>query len=414
MPVIASIVQQHVDDAAHLRLMRTRLVRAPHVSLRQLARHDERMAAHLDGIAVAGAYGGELVQAQLASPGRGELFTAVVLAIESGRHDALEALYALCERAGDEGRAGLLSALGWVSAGHLQGIGRALLQSERPTWRAWGLAACAMHGVDPGPALARALEDDDLPLRCQALQVVVRQGRRDLLQACFAATQGGAPELTCRALHACVLLGADAATADRLAALAFDPAVARPTAEAALRTVLRAQPMAQARTLLAALARSADPPLQAVCAVGVAGDPHYVPWLLEQMRHLPTARSAAESFAAVTGIDPARFDLEERPEPGDEDLPDVEEDVDLLWPDVDKIERWWHESADRFAVGVRYFAGQPATVANCSAVLRDGTQRQRAAAAEHLSLLQPGVALFDVRAPAWRQQRRLGSGAAAA
>ena len=40
-------------------------------------------------------------------------------------------------------------------------------------------------------------------------------------------------------------------------------------------------------------------------------------------------------------------------------------------------------------------------------VLRNGRQRQRAAAALELALQQPGQPLFEVRAPGFRQQQPL-------
>ena len=51
--------------------------------------------------------------------------------------------------------------------------------------------------------------------------------------------------------------------------------------------------------------------------------------------------------------------------------------------------------------------GELPTPAHCLQVLATGYQRQRLAAAEHLSLLTPGTPLFNVAAPAWRQQRLL-------
>ena len=56
---------------------------------------------------------------------------------------------------------------------------------------------------------------------------------------------------------------------------------------------------------------------------------------------------------------------------------------------------------------MRYFIGQTPSHAHCLAVLKTGRQRQRAAAAEYLCLLQPGTPLFPTHAPAWRQQRWL-------
>jgi hypothetical protein len=66
------VVQQHVEEAAALRHMRSVLVRAPHVGLLQLGRLDERIDAHLDGLAVAGDAGKAMALAALDRPGAGE------------------------------------------------------------------------------------------------------------------------------------------------------------------------------------------------------------------------------------------------------------------------------------------------------------------------------------------------------
>ena len=57
-PAVPVVVMQHVEEAAHLRHVRSVLVRGPYVWLLHLRRLDERIAVHLDGISVAGAYAG--------------------------------------------------------------------------------------------------------------------------------------------------------------------------------------------------------------------------------------------------------------------------------------------------------------------------------------------------------------------
>jgi len=54
---IPLVIQQHAEESAHLRHMRSVLTAAPHVKLHHLRRLDDRLAAHLDGLAVAGEFG---------------------------------------------------------------------------------------------------------------------------------------------------------------------------------------------------------------------------------------------------------------------------------------------------------------------------------------------------------------------
>ncbi len=62
------------------------------------------------------------------------------------------------------------------------------LQSESPFLRRLGIAACAVHRVDPGAVLAEAIEDPDAALRARALKAAGELGRADLLEALRAAT----------------------------------------------------------------------------------------------------------------------------------------------------------------------------------------------------------------------------------
>jgi len=49
----------------------------------------------------------------------------------------------------------------------------------------------------------------------------------------------------------------------------------------------------------------------------------------------------------------------------------------------------------------------PITPESLHLALKNGYQRQRAAAALELAILKPGRSLFEVRAPGWRQQQLL-------
>ena len=53
------------------------------------------MAAHLDGLAVAGEFGSSLCEAALETPGVGEVFAATVRAIEEKDERRLDKLFAL-------------------------------------------------------------------------------------------------------------------------------------------------------------------------------------------------------------------------------------------------------------------------------------------------------------------------------
>ncbi len=84
-PVLEHIVEQHAEEAAFLSLLRDAATEAPHYKRHHLARLDERVEAHIDGLCVAGEAGWRCAVAELkAHPEPGELFAAGVLALESG------------------------------------------------------------------------------------------------------------------------------------------------------------------------------------------------------------------------------------------------------------------------------------------------------------------------------------------
>ena len=421
---IPVVVQQHQEESASLRSTREFLVNAPHVRLHQLRRLDDRIAAHLDGLAVAGAFGTRLCEEALVSPGIGEVFAAAVRAIEDRSAQALTRLLSLAE-AEPAAEAGLLSAFGWVSAASLRGITKELLASHSAFQRQVGLAACGMHQVDPGAALDAALQDADLALRRRALRVAGELGRLAALPACLEAlaeaTGRADDSLRWQAARSAVLLGDRAAAVATLQTVA---AVPGPHRLDAIRVLLKVLAPAEARAVLKQLADHAKEPAGQrllIQAVGVAGDAHFVPWLIQQMADLKLARLAGESLSTLTGLDLAYLDLELKPpqgvEPGPNDDPaddDVamDEDDSLPWPDPAKLAAWWQVNGPKFVAGTRCFMGEPPTVAHCHEVLMNGFQRQRSAAALYLRLMQPGSPLFNTAAPAWRQQRLLANGGA--
>ena len=72
--MINAVIEQHAEDAAALAELRRRHVAAPHIKLQHLARVDERLAAHLDGLLVAGEAGWKHCEAALGSVSAGVLF----------------------------------------------------------------------------------------------------------------------------------------------------------------------------------------------------------------------------------------------------------------------------------------------------------------------------------------------------
>jgi uncharacterized protein (TIGR02270 family) len=411
-PAIAAVVQQHLEDAAILHATRTALTSAPHVKLLQLSRFDERLAAHLDGVAVGGEDASAQADAALEFAGSNTLFVAAVGAIQEPREERLTRLFALVQ-AMPECLDGLISAFGWLDPEQLRGVVSALLKGREPERRLVGVAASALHRVDPGLVTARRLDDPDPTVRARALRTAGELGKRELLSALAAAILDA--DATCQfwAAWSAVLLG------DRHNALEFLKAAALsegPLQARAFQLALLAMNTADAQVLLRQLASEPAKVRKLIQGAGLSGDVVYVPWLIGHMADDKLARVAGEAFSMITGADLALLDLERKPpdtiDAGPNDDPedaDVEMDADegLPWPEQGLVQGWWTQNGSRFTPGVRQFVGAPVTRSHCIDVLKTGYQRQRIAAAYHLCLLNPGTPLFEWRAPAWRQQREL-------
>ena len=412
---IPAVVLLHVEEAALLRHVRSTLVRGAHITLPLLARADERLAAHLDGVMVAADLGWRLTEAALATPNRGALFTAAVLAI--GRRDdaALDKLFTLAE-ASPEAGSELVSAFGWSSAQDLRGTTKRLLDATDASMRSAGLAACAMHRVDPGPVLGAALAQPDAGLRRRALQVAGHLGRVDLLPACLGLLDAVDERQTFHAARAALLLGD---RGESLRALQRVALAAGELQAPASNLLLRAVPVQHGNALLKSLAKAEPASRLLLQAVGVNGDPAYVPWLIRQMDEPRLARLAGEAMTAITGVDiverglaanpPAAIDSIPNDDPDDERVA-MDEDESLPWPDAEKAAAWWAAQAAGFEPGTRCFMGAPPSAARCTEVLAHGGQRQRAAAAMWLAVMRPGAKVFETAAPAWRQRRWLAMG----
>ena len=409
---VAKVVAQHVEEGAVLCNVRMRMVDAPHVRLHHLRRLDDRLAAHLDGLAVAGEYGAHLCATALARPGVGEVFVATALALDSRDEPCLDKVLALAQ-ALPECRPGVLSAFGWVAAASLRDITRELLDSNNAFRRMVGIAACDAHRVDPGAVLTDALGDPDPTLRAQGLRTAGECGRRDLLDACLRALGDANADCRFQAVRSAVLLGDRHAAAHALHRMAHEAGTHRMPA---IDLFLKLTTPEQAVPLLKALFEAQTDARMLIRGLGASGDPRFVPLLIDRMEDPALSRLAGESFSLITGLDLEMLDLYRKPaegletgptdDPADADVA-MDEDDGLPWPDAQRIGAWWSANAHSFEPGARCFMGAPLSWARSLQVRKDACQRQRRAASEYVCLLQPGTPLFPIDAPAWRQQRWL-------
>ena len=409
---VPTVISQHAEEAAFQWLLRSQAVHAPHYSLADLVRLDDMVEAHLDGLRIAGDAGWEICREELKWEEAGEVFAAASLAFASGHADRIAAVTAAV-LAAPAALPGLVSALGWLDWDHAQPHAHALLGAEAPLLRRAGLAACAVHRQDPGPALDAALRDPDPTVAPRALRAAGELGRLDALPRCLQLCDADDADTAFWAAWAAAILG-DRGAADRLVAIAA--AGGRHADRACLAATRRLDP-ARGLDWRRQLAGSGGHPRLAVLAAGAIGDPQLVPWLIEQMAVDAQARPAGEAFSHITGLDLAYLDLD-RDQPEDftagpsEDAADddvaMDPDEDLPWPDPGRVAAWWAEHGRDFKAGERHLLGEVVREKGLQRALAAGRQRQRAAAALELVFLHPGRLLFEVRSRGDRQRRRLG------
>jgi uncharacterized protein (TIGR02270 family) len=409
--VIPVIIAQHAEDAAFLWLLRDAAVCAPHYSLDDLAQLDNRIDAHIDGLRIAGDAGWKICQEQLGWEEPGEVFVAAVLAFASGHEARIQAVLEAGSASRELSRS-LVSALGWLPYQQVETSIQQLLTADSSDLRRIGIATYTVHRRDPGYPLTAALSGDDPWLKARALRAVGELGRVDLLP--LLRNNLNVDDGLCRfsAAWSAALLG-DMGAIPSLQAIASLDCLYR---EEAVKMALRRMDLAAAHAWRQALAHNPDSMRLAVIGAGVVGDPVSIPWLIEQTAIPELARVAGEAFTMITGVDIAYEDLEgEWPEGfeagpnenSEDENVDMDLDENLPWPDPELINKWWHAHRGEFQPGTRYLLGKPMSPAWLQDVLRNGRQRQRAAAALELAIRHPGQPLFEVRAPGFRQQQVL-------
>lgn len=411
MPSIMTMVDQHAEEAGFLVVLRDHAVRAPHYDQDDLSNLDGRIDAHLDGLRIAGQTCLDMLLEQLAPHTTDEVFSAAVLAFESGNTAALSKLTEYLRSAEDAERS-FIAALGWLDWVRVSPWIDRMLASPEPLFRRLGLAACGMHRHDPGPALLTGLSDADPSVLARAARTAGELRRRDLMPTIRAHRQHKDTAARFWANWAIAQMG-DEQALKPLRQYAEQPGEFQ---YRALCVLLAWQKRENSIAWIRQLIQNPGQQRVGIQAVGLLGDPVSVPWLIQQMSDLPHARVAGEAFSLITGADLALLDLELQDLPdfdaGPNDDPEdanvaMDPDENLPWPDPQLIAAWWQAHGGDFQAGVGYVLGLPQRESSFQQALVRGQQRQRIAAACGVARFRPTEVLFPTSAPAWRQKRLL-------
>jgi uncharacterized protein (TIGR02270 family) len=392
------VANQHVTDAAFLWVQRDRAVRAAHYKLKHLAKLDGRLLAHLRGLEVADAAGWALIELALADLEPGTVFVAAYLAfVRQASRQMYQILMLSLTKPGFE-RA-LRAALAWIEPDVVGPAIARLCESDSAAYRRIGLAAGLEHSINVDHEIERGVRDSDAGLRALAFRAVGAARRPEFTADLERGLRDADSECRFWAAWSLALYGDKAAANDAYRLGSAEPALAA----SALNIALRCGEVARARDLVRSLASAPSLRRYAIQAVGFFGDPATIPWLLDQLDAGEHARIAGEAFSMITGVDLKYFDLtSETPE----DLDIGIDDADLPTPNPEALRAWWANHRSEFIGGERYLAGYPVSAAAAATVLREGYQRQRAAAAFERAC-HGNLPIFPVEARADWQRRAL-------
>lgn len=410
---ILNIISRHAGEAAFLWLLRDMAVGQPHYKLKDLAKLDERLEAHLDGLRVAGDEGWEISKGELSLNEPGEVFTAAVLAFESKVDTRISEVINTAVQEQELLRS-LVSALGWLQLNDARQHIEQLWFENQPSLQQAGIAASAVHrSTPPDEVLLNALQNEDVFLKARTLRAVGELGRMDMLDYIQNYLQDENTLIRFNAAISASLLGSR--NAPHLLKAMLEK-LDTPFKEEAVKIACMKMNIMDANNWIAEIRNNPAQLRLAIIAAGAAGDPANIPWLIEMMKMDEYSRIAGESFSMITGVDlayedmykslPEDFNRGPTEDPDDENT-EMDLDENLPVPDYELVLKWWNNNKSGFKTGIPYLMGLPVTHEALVQVLKKGYQRQRTQAAWKLSLLYHGEKLFNTKAPGTRQMKML-------
>lgn len=396
------ILEQHVDDATFLWVLRAAAVNQPHYLASDVAALEARVDANLDGILASLHRSWPLCLAAAEFEEGGEAFMLAVTAFRSLEVDKIRQAVDLAV-ANPQTFKGFVSAMGWLPGKLCYEWIKKFFSSKELVHKYLAVAACSVRRENPGEYLQRILSRDDcishdlLYARC--LRIIGELKLVDRIDALEMALESESKSVRFWATWSSVLLG------KRHLALSLEDYVLSPSPlrEKALQLAFRTLPMDVAKSWISRLSQNEENLRIIIRATAVLGDPQAVPWLLELMKNPRHARLAAEAFSQISGInleshdltidvpDITAFDRESEPD-------DINEDENLPWPSYEKLAAVWQKYGRNFKSGDRYFLGKTLDEEHLRSTIIHGYQRNRHAAALELAIKNPSQILVNTKA----------------
>ncbi len=423
---IPPLVRRHAEDAAFYWNRHDASADSPRLGLAALGSFSQLLAAHLEGLAVAGAHAWPHCHAALERWKKpAEAFVCAYVAFAMAEPAYSEALLKQLRAHPDQLLRGVVSALAWLPAAD---AGRVIAQwtgtDSDSVMQVAALRAIALIGGEAALVMARPLSaflaDPDPHVRAAACRAAAAlpgaSGQWDGVHALL-----DDPVAAVRA-EAAIAIGSLAGHARPSAARPFLPILWHCVATQAelaagasgwyrMQAQRRLERWVQQLALLqppgaaCAAALAALPARVCLCFVAWHGDPCHLPLVIEHMDMPGLERYAGWVWQTMTGVDLVASGLGGSEPKRDQPTPRVsgagtDADFGLALPDVAAVRR--HPSGG-LSHGLRYLAGAVLTPARARELLRDAPQALRSIAAASLQQSHPGLRVH-VRASALVQQ----------
>ncbi|EAO2687458.1 hypothetical protein E2X65_20410 [Salmonella enterica] len=147
--------------------------------------------------------------------------------------------------------------------------------------------------------------------------------------------------------------------------------------------------LSESRELISALSEDQGDTRLLIQAMGWSGLAEYIPSLAAFFDEQQYARLSLLSVVAITGSLPERDgwqmkkedEISPLPDPDSADIPEIDPEQGVSWPDRTMFNRWWQANQGRLDSGEPYLCGQPVTPEGLAAVIANGYLNLRPLAA---------------------------------
>lgn len=406
------ICEQFFTDAAFLWLLRSNAVNQPHYNQADLKELEIRIDANLDGLMNSFELAWDIALKELEYEQAGECFAATIVAFRS--RDMVKIKHIVNHGfINEETFDGLVSALAWLPKYLVNDWLQKFLYSKDLNHKHLAITLCSLQRKKPGDMMQELLSREDCIAHTALLSRTLRLiGELKLYSFSNTVKQWLNHEnesVSFWANWTLLLLGETKFINNLFTVINEGSQYQHQSIQIAFKIL----PVEQARLWISTLAQNPAHIRAVIKASGVLGDPHAIPWLIDKMKVIDTAKIAAEAFEMITGLDLVRYQLSlDTPAditvvPNDDESDDnveLDDDEHLPFPNVSKISHMWLTHRAKYKSGSRYLLGtevvQDSSVvsAKLDQYITQGRQRQRHSAALSLAIIDPQSPLYNTKA----------------